>query len=99
MTSLWLWAPILMLQAGASTWASRARNRDSIPYHALAAMLNHSIWFTSNSILVGSLILMAKEGGSLLLLGGFYMACCTLGSISAHYLERRFGKRDNQEIC
>lgn len=99
MTSLWLWAPILMLQAGASTWASRARNRDSIPYHAFAAMVNHSVWFTSNSILVGSIIVMAREGGSLLLLGGFYTTFCVIGSITAHYLERRYGKRNDDSAA
>ena len=91
---MWLWAPILMLQAGVSTWASRAKNKSDYRYHAVAALANHAVWFTSNSILVGSLILMAREGGSLLLLGGFYTAFCTLGSVTAHWLEQRYGKED-----
>ena len=96
MLSLLLWAPVLMAQAASATWASRARNGDSLTYHAQAAVFSHGVWFTSNTILVSNLIALAREGSNLWVLGGlglFYTIFCVSGSVLAHYLERRFGKR------
>jgi hypothetical protein len=81
------WAFVLMLQAGASTWASRARNTESVRYHAVAAVFSHGVWFVSNALMVDTLV---KDGVPVALLGVFYTTFTVAGSVLAHAIEKRF---------
>ena len=90
MTMFWwcMWALVLMGQAGTSTWASRARNSQSVGYHGFAAIFSHGVWFVSNCFLGYSLLDIARSGSvkDVIVVGVFYTFWCTLGSMLAHYV-------------
>ena len=70
--SLVYWALLLVLQHAAFTWVSRARNSGSIGYHAIASVFSNGIFFTTNLMLIGSVVMRPDMSPS---------AIATLGSI------------------
>jgi hypothetical protein len=91
-----LWAIVLILQAGSSTWASRARNTGSVAYHGVAAVFSHGVWFVSITVLTDK---VTRSGGSPVEIAGigfFYTFFCVCGSILAHHVSQKYfeaGKR------
>jgi hypothetical protein len=90
-----LWAAtglVLALNAGSSTWASRARNTDSPGYHALAASFSHGMWFLSQLLMLGNIVDVARRAAwtEAAILGLFYTFSCVAGSVAAHVVEMRF---------
>jgi len=100
MTRWIIWALVLMAQAGSGTWASRARNSQSVAYHGVAAIFSHGVWFVSNALLVDSLINIARRGNALELagLGVFYTFFCTVGSMLAHHITAQFFEQGSRRI-
>lgn len=100
MTRWIIWAIVLMAQAGSATWASRARNSQSVGYHGFAAIFSHGVWFVSNCFLVDSLVSIARDGGAwdIILLGVFYTFFCTIGSMLAHAITARFFEKGARRI-
>jgi hypothetical protein len=90
-----LWALVLMLQAGSSTWASRARNTGSVGYHAVAAVFSHGVWFVSLYLIVDK-TKSAQTAAGAVAIGVFYTTFCVIGSVVAHYVSQNYleqGKR------
>ena len=86
---LWLgWGILLVGQNASFTLVSRARNSDSLKYHAVASVLSNSVWFMSNFILFGAFIDIMRNSNWWLAggVGLFYVACTMLGSLGMHYL-------------
>lgn len=100
MTRWIIWAFVLMAQAGSSTWASRARNSQSVAYHGVAAIFSHGVWFVSNCFLVESLVGIAARGDlwDIAVLGTFYTFFCTIGSMLAHHITAAFFERGTRRI-
>lgn len=92
-----VWAVVLVLQAGSSTWASRARNTGSLGYHAVAATGSHGIWFMSSVFMLDTVVGAARGGdwGLVVRTGIFYTAFTVLGSVLAHWAAMKIetGKR------
>lgn len=93
------WALVLIAQSAATTWASRARNSASVPYHALAATFSHGVWFCSNLLLLESVWAKAQDGASIgtyAALGLFYTTFNVIGGVLTHYVSMHYlesGKR------
>lgn len=95
-----VWALILLMQAGSSTWASRARNGGSIRYHGVAAIFSHGVWFVSNVFMLDTVTAQARGGqwAAVIGTGLFYTAFCVLGSILAHWVSASFLERGRRKI-
>lgn len=95
-----VWAVVLIGQAGSSTWASRARNSQSVAYHGVAAIFSHGVWFISNVFMVDSLVNIARDGGAkdVVFLGLFYTVFCVIGSIVAHHVSANLFEKGNRRI-
>ena len=96
---LGLWGVMLIGQNFSNTLVSRARNSNSLGYHASAALFSNGVWFASQFILVGSIVDALKTADVMraIGLGVFYTSCTFLGSVVSHwfamrYLEKRFGR-------
>lgn len=83
-----LWGILLIIQNAAFTLVSRARNSNSVSYHAIAALGSNGIWFASQLILVQNFLEVLKTGSWLhgLGVGLFYTVCTLVGSVGMHYL-------------
>ena len=87
--TLWaLWGLLLVGQNAAFTLVSRARNSNSLTYHAWASLLSNGVWFMSNFILFGAFIDIIKNSDWTLAVsvGLFYTMCTMGGSLGMHYL-------------
>lgn len=93
---IWLaWTLLLVCQNAAHTWVSRARNTNSLGYHAVAATCSHAAWFVSQFVLVDEMVKIIRTGNwpRAVLVGVFYAACCTAGSVFMHWLSIRYLER------
>ena len=83
-----LWGLLLVGQNAAFTLVSRARNSNSLTYHAWASLLSNGVWFMSNFILFGAFIDIIKNSDWTLAVsvGLFYTMCTMGGSLGMHYL-------------
>jgi hypothetical protein len=73
-----------ILQNASFTLVSRARNSDSLLFHALAAIGSNGIWF----IVVNKVV--QKDDVNTTLLGITYTVAAVIGSISMHYLSMNY---------
>lgn len=91
------WAFLLILQNAAFTWVSRARNSGSIGYHAIASVFSNGIFFTTNLMLIGSVVMRPNMTPSAIFaLGAIYVASTVTGSVLMHIVSIRWleaGKR------
>jgi hypothetical protein len=79
-----------ILQNASFTLVSRARNSDSILFHAFAAVLSNGIWF----LVVRQ---VTKTDVNTVLLGIVYTTAAVIGSIGMHWIsmniiEKKFAK-------
>lgn len=97
----WLiWGLLLILNNGAGTLTSRARNSASYAYHGSAAMLNHACWFMVNFMFVDAAVNLGKNFGwtDALRVWLFYTACSSVGSITMHYVSINFLEKGNRRV-
>lgn len=91
------WSLLLILQNAAFTWVSRARNSGSIGYHAIASVFSNGIFFTTNLMLIGSVVMRPDiPAGALAVLAAVYVASTVAGSVLMHVVALRWleaGKR------
>lgn len=87
-----IWAFILVAQNASTTWASRARNSASVPYHSLASSFSNGVWIVSNLFLVGSVLEAARSANfwPAVQLVIFYTFFTTLGASLMHWFSMRF---------
>ena len=91
-----LWALVLVLQAGSSTWASRARNTGSVAYHGVAAVFSHGVWFVSFAVAADKVTRSGTTTMDKVFIGLFYTTFCVCGSMLAHHVSATYleaGKR------
>jgi len=74
---------VTILQNGSFTLVSRARNSDSILFHAIASVLSNGIWF----IVVRQ---VTQKDPNTVLLGVVYTLGAVTGSILMHYLSMNY---------
>jgi len=83
-----LWFLLLVAQNASFTLVSRARNSNSLGYHAWAAVLSNGIWFGSQFILIGTFVQVIRDAD---LIGGViaavvYTAGTMTGSLGMHWI-------------
>lgn len=95
MTRWILWAILLFAQNASFTLVSRARNSQSLSYHAAMSTLSNGIWFASQFILVENFLAVMREADLLLgvEIGLFYVTWTMIGSLCAHALALRLERR------
>lgn len=95
-----IWAIILMLQNGSTTWASRARNSGSVAYHSIAAVFSNGIWFVSFTFLTDSVLAAAAAGSMLNWIGllAFYITFTVTGATIAHHLSMTYLETGKRQI-
>ena len=72
-----------ILQNASFTLVSRARNSNSILFHALASVLSNGIWFmVINQI--------TKKDVDTLMMGITYTTAAVIGSVSMHYISMHY---------
>lgn len=84
----WLaWAGLLIVQNGAFTLVSRARNSNSLWYNAGASIFSNGIWFASQLILVGEFvkIIANSDWPRALAVAAVYTACTVIGSVGMQW--------------
>lgn len=83
-----LWGVLLIVQNASFTLVSRARNSNSLFYHAWASVFSNGVWIASQFILVDKFIDILKEANWTLgiLTAVFYVACTMAGSLGMHWL-------------
>jgi hypothetical protein len=74
---------VTILQNASFTLVSRARNSNSLVFHAIASVFSNGIWF----IVVRQ---VTKEDPNTWLLGIVYVAGTVTGSVLMHYLSMNF---------
>lgn len=72
-----------ILQNASFTLVSRARNSNSILFHALASVFSNGIWF----IVVNQI---TKHDVNTVMLGIVYTIAAVIGSVSMHYISMNF---------
>lgn len=72
-----------ILQNASFTLVSRARNSDSILFHALSAILSNGIWFVVVRF-------VTQKDINTVLLGVTYTTAAVIGSISMHYISMKY---------
>lgn len=82
MSYVWLFL-VTILQNASFTLVSRARNSDSLIFHAIASIFSNGIWF----IVVRQ---VTKTDPNTWLLGIVYVAGTVTGSVLMHYLSMNF---------
>lgn len=81
-----LWFFVLMIQAMAFTWVSRARNSSSIPYAAFASVASNGVFFVAQLFLIGYIAKPGTPLSELFKLGLVYTVGCSTGSVIMHWV-------------
>lgn len=84
--NLFAWFLLLIVQNGAFTWLSRARNSGSYGYHALAAVFSNGVWFASQFVMIGMVTKPGMPLAEALNLGAIYVAGTVIGSVLMHWV-------------
>lgn len=82
MSYVWLFL-VTILQNASFTLVSRARNSNSLLFHAIASVFSNGIWF----VVVRQ---VTKQDPNTWLLGIVYVAGTVTGSVMMHYLSMNF---------
>lgn len=82
------WAVLLVVQNASFTLVSRARNSQSLSYHALAAIGSNGVWFFSQFLLFGYMLDVLKSGSWLAAIpvAMWYTLWTIVGSVGMHWL-------------
>lgn len=91
LVSMMLWGALLFAQAFSFTLVSRARNSNSLSYHAVASLLSNGVWFASQLILIDNAMGLLRSGSvsDKVRIGLFYAAFTMSGSIVSHWLSMK----------
>lgn len=83
-----VWAILLLAQNASFTLVSRARNSNSLGYHALAGLGSNGIWFAGQFILFQKMFDILKTGswGAAAGVGLFYTVFTLIGSVGMHWI-------------
>jgi hypothetical protein len=93
-----LWAFVLVLQAGSSTGASRARNTGSVAYHGVAAIFSHGVWFISFAVAADKITRSGTTVLDKVLIGLFYTFFCVVGSMLAHHVSAKYLEQGKRKV-
>lgn len=74
---------VTILQNASFTLVSRARNSDSLWFHAIASVFSNGIWFFV-------VRMVTKQDPNTLLLGVVYVAGTVTGSVLMHHLSMKY---------
>lgn len=83
-----LWFLLLVAQNASFTLVSRARNSNSLGYHAWAAVLSNGIWFASQVILIDSFVKIIRDADVArgVVAAFVYITGTLTGSLGMHWL-------------
>jgi len=83
-----LWFLLLVLQNASFTLVSRARNSDSLFYHALASIPSNGVWFLSQFILIDNMVRIIRDSDWWfgVLVGAVYVVGTMTGSLGMHWI-------------
>jgi hypothetical protein len=73
---------LVVLQNAAFTLVSRARNSDSLTFHALASMVSNTIWL----LVIRQVVLNLSDWKFMIV----YVVASVIGSISMHYVSMKY---------
>ncbi len=93
-----LWACLLVLQTAAFTWVSRARNSNSIGYHAIASVFSNGIFFCTNTILIGLVTVQGRSMQSFAALAFLYVFSTVTGAVLMHWAAMRFLEKGKRKV-
>lgn len=96
--SLVAWFFLLVIQTAAFTWVSRARNSESISYHAIASVFSNGIWFATNIILIGMVTYAGRTTAQLVGLGIIYVIATVTGAVLMHYVSLRWLESGSRRV-
>ncbi len=91
-----LWALLIVAQAAAQTFVSRARNSESYKLHTYASLFSNGVWIVQQFVSL-NIVIEAIKRGSLLeqaVICAIYAIIATSGSVGMHwagvnYIEHR----------
>lgn len=83
-----LWFFLLVAQNAAFTLVSRARNSESLAYHAWTSLLSNGVWFVSQLILVDFVVKILRSGSvqEFAFAAVVYVAGTMTGAITMHWV-------------
>jgi hypothetical protein len=93
-----LWFFILMVQAMAFTWVSRARNSSSVSYAGFASVISNGVFFVAQLFLIGYIAKPDTPLMDLVKLGAVYTVGCSTGSIIMHWVSIRWLESGNRKV-
>lgn len=96
-----LWALLLIIQNGAFTCVSRARNSSSLLYHGTASLFSNGIWFISQFILVDKFFNIIRNGRdikSAIFVGLFYTVFTIIGSLTMHWVSMNYIEKGKRKL-
>ena len=83
-----IWGIVLFLQNFSFTLVSRARNTNSLRFHAICSILSSATYILAQILLFGNLLSAFHSADTLRMwqVGFFYMIVTTVGSLTSHYI-------------
>ena len=100
LTTLALWALLLVCQNASFTIVSRARNSGSDAYHAIASVFSNGIWFFA-FVFTFDLLTYAQEAesrGTLVAIGMVYIGATVFGSVVAGKFAREVIEKGSRRV-
>lgn len=100
MTTVTLWAALLLLQNASFTWVSRARNGGNDWYHAKAAVFSNGIWFAAQFVTFGffTQVIESRSVQMGVGLGLIYVGCTVFGSVFAGKFLRTYIEKGDKRV-
>lgn len=96
-----IWSVLLLLQAGANTFISRARNSGSYGMHAIAAVASNGVWFINQIVSIDLILGVIHDGrvtaraAALLIL---YVGCTVAGSVGMHWIGKTYIEKGARRV-
>lgn len=81
---------LVILQNASFTWVSRARNSNSIKYHAIAAVFSNGIW-----ILVIRQVVINYDKWQLMVA---YVIAAVIGSVAMHWFAMKYLEKGKRKV-
>lgn len=92
----WLWFLLLIVQAMAFTWVSRARNSGSLTYHGIAATISNTVYFVANLFMIQKLANANMPTSELMFICAATVVGQTLGSLLMHWAAMKWLEKGNR---
>jgi len=93
-----IWFFILVVQAMAFTWVSRARNSGNIAYHSFAAVFSNGVFFISQLYLISHAAKPDMPLSTLIGIGSVYVAGTTIGATLMHWISLKYLETGNRKV-